>query len=469
MTSRSFAGRGNLIALGLLVACLAAEAGTLRIGLDDLDEGYFVQQAMRVVQGQVPFRDFETLYSPGLAYLHAALFSLLGGPVLMVPRTLSLLSRGAIVLLMYVLARPVVRQPFWAAAPGLFLLLGPDDAPERWEPHPGWLSTVFALMAAWCITRGPSLPWLVCAGLSAGATYLFKQNTGVFIMGAIVLWGLIAGRARLRGAAVPLAAFALFTAAWLVPLAIALNGNLSRLGVLVGAVNQASLFSPPELTIIVPIEAIVGGVWVLSRGSANPRLYWYLLAGSALFCTQYPRMDTTHLVWSTPLLLVVGAIVLDRLRPVVVVLAVLGLVELATPMVISRLEYVTLPRDSTEGVEAPAEAVRDVKGALESIHERTLPGDSIFVYPTAPLLYPLSQRTNPTRFDHLNPGAATSRQVEEIIADIQAANVQVVVVSDYWRAVWGDPGPNTPFEAWLYSHFDEVEQHGAYKVLVARI
>jgi hypothetical protein len=462
-------GRGNLIALGLLAACLVAEAGALRIGLDDLDEGYFVQQAMRVVHGQVPFRDFETLYSPGLAYLHAGLFSVLGGPALLVPRGLSMLARAAIVLLMYVLARPVVRQPLWAAAPGLFLLLGPDDAPERWEPHPGWLSTVFALTAAWCITRGSSLPWLVCSGLCAGATYLFKQNTGVFIMGAIVLWGTIAGRARLRAIGVPLAAFSIFTAAWLVPLAIALNGNLSRLGVLVGAVNQASLFSPPELTIIVPIEATVGGVWLLSRGSANPRLYWYLLAGCALFCTQYPRMDTTHLVWSTPLLLVVGAIVLDRLRPVVAALAVLGLVELAAPMVMSRLDYVSLPRDSTASVEAPAEAVRDVKGALESIQERTQPGESIFVYPTAPLLYALAERANPTRFDHLNPGAATNRQLEEIIADLEAADVQLVVVSDYWRAVWGDPGPNAPFEAWLYSHFDEVEQHGAYKVLAARL
>jgi hypothetical protein len=288
-------------------------------------------------------------------------------------------------------------------------------------------------------------------------------------MGAIVLWGLIAGRARLRGTAVPVAAFAIFTAAWLVPLVIALDGNLSRLGVLVGAVNQASLFSPPELTIIVPIEAIVGGVWLVSRGSANPRLYWYLLAGSALLCTQYPRMDTTHLVWSTPLLLVVGAAVLDRIRPVVAGLAVLGLVELATPMVISRLEYVNLARDSTTGVEAPAETVRDVKGALASIQQRTQPGEPIFVYPTSPLIYPLSQHRNPTRFDHLNPGAASSRQLEEIIADIEAANVRVVVVSDYWRAVWDDPGPNTPFEAWLYSHFDEVASHGAYKVLAARI
>ena len=51
----------------------------LRVGIDDLDEGYFVQQGARVLHGQVPYRDFLSLYTPGLAYLHAALFWALGG------------------------------------------------------------------------------------------------------------------------------------------------------------------------------------------------------------------------------------------------------------------------------------------------------------------------------------------------------------------------------------------------------
>src|SRR5258708_1146799 len=69
---------GSTLALGLICACLAAEVFALRVGIDDLDEGYFVQQAVRVLHGQVPYRDFDTLYSPGLAYAHAGLFWLLG-------------------------------------------------------------------------------------------------------------------------------------------------------------------------------------------------------------------------------------------------------------------------------------------------------------------------------------------------------------------------------------------------------
>ena len=67
-----------LLAVSLVCACLVVEAAVLRVGIDDLDEGYFVQQAVRVLHGQVPYRDFATFYSPGLAYVHAVLFSALG-------------------------------------------------------------------------------------------------------------------------------------------------------------------------------------------------------------------------------------------------------------------------------------------------------------------------------------------------------------------------------------------------------
>ena len=69
--------------------------------------------------------------------------------------------------------------------------------------------------------------------------------------------------------------------------------------------------------------------------------------------------------------------------------------------------------------------------------------------------------------DTVNPGAADARQVEQVSADLQAAGVRLVVVSDFWEAAWGEPGPNAPLEAWLVSHFTEVARYGAYRVLVS--
>jgi hypothetical protein len=491
--------------LAAILTCVLAEGLALRLGIDDLDEGYFVQQATRVLHGQVPYRDFETLYTPGLVYLHAALFSIqsavlgvVGGANLVGPRVLALLARAALALLLYALARPLVRHAFWAAVPGMFLLVALDDAPQRWEPHPGWLSAFFAVLAAWCMSR-PSHPrsWLVAAGTSAAAAYAFKQNTGVFILAAMLLQisafgaprgeaARSAGEGSLRASGQPspspspkgrgrpaagpweragglLLVFAAFTAVWFAPLVIALRGDFTRLGGFVGAINQAGLFSPPEPSISVPLLCLAAGV----RIAKDPRIRWLLLSGSALFLTQYPRMDTLHLAWSAPILLVVGAIALDRLNQQVAVLTLAGALLLSAPLITARLDFVQLPTAPIADVHAPAQTATELSALVTDIQQRTAPSSPIFVYPTSPLVYVLADRPNPTRFDHLNPGAASPLQIAQVITDLTTSDVRLVVISDFWHVNWGPPGPNAALETWLADRYTEVARHGAYRVLVA--
>src|SRR5258708_5190037 len=68
------------IAVGAILACLLVELALIPVGLDVVDEGYFAQQAPRLLGGQVPYRDVHSRYTPGLLYQHAALLALLGGP-----------------------------------------------------------------------------------------------------------------------------------------------------------------------------------------------------------------------------------------------------------------------------------------------------------------------------------------------------------------------------------------------------
>jgi hypothetical protein len=79
----------------------------------------------------------------------------------------------------------------------------------------------------------------------------------------------------------------------------------------------------------------------------------------------------------------------------------------------------------------------------------------------------LADRPNPTRFDHLNPGAASDSEVQQVIADLQSADVRLVVISDFWQSVWGPPGPNAPLEDWLNAHYGEAARYGPYRILVA--
>jgi hypothetical protein len=460
--------------IALLIACVVLEAGTLRFGVDDLDEGYFVQQGARVLHGQVPYRDFLSLYTPGLAYAHAALFALSGKPSIEAARGLSLAARAGLALLLFALARPFVRNAWWAALPGVVLLVGLDDAPVRWEPHPGWLSTLFAVLAVWCLTHRRSRnaaakstddpAWLFAAGVAAGISYAFKQNAGLFMLAAIVLW--TAWHCRWRSL-VPLLGFVTVTLAWLVPLLVSLRGDLSSLAVLVGAVNQTSLFSPPEPTLLIPLAAIVGGVW-LARHDSHPTLRWYLLGGLALFATEFPRMDTLHLAWSAPVLLVLGAIALSRLAWPFAALSLVGAMALMAPTWSGRITYLGQPFAPVADVLAPTQTSADLAGLVADTQQRTRTGEPIFVYPTSPLVYVLADRPNPTRFDHLNPGAATPEQIDQVIADLQRSGTRLIVVSDFWESVWGPPGANAALEDWIAAHYTEVARHGAYRVLVAR-
>jgi len=343
----------------------------------------------------------------------------------------------------------------------------------RWEPHPGWLSTFFSVLVAWCLGRGCSARWLAAASIAAGAAYAFKQNTGVFMLAAIVVYAaMTVPYDRVKAIVIPIVSFAAVTTVWFGPLLLALRGDVSQLGVLIGAVNQDGLFSGPEWPVLVPIACLAGGL-CLWRRDRDPTLGWYLLAGTALLLTQYPRMDALHLVWSAPLLLVVGAIVLDRLRLPWAGLIVLGAFALTVPTVTSRLGAIqqrTVPIEDVRyaaGIQVAERTRQDIAGVVTDIRSRTTPNEPIFVYPTSPLLYALSDRPNPTRFDHLNPGAANPDQINQVIGDVQASAVRLVVISDFWVAAWGAPGPNAVLDAWLVAHFTEVARYGGYRVLTS--
>ena len=107
---------GDIVAALCLVTFALAGLFLMRVGIDSLDEGYFVEQAMRVLHGQVPYRDFDTWYTPGLLYVHAALIGVFGDPHLVAVRAAGLFWRLCVAVGLYVLCRPLTR-PLFRTAP----------------------------------------------------------------------------------------------------------------------------------------------------------------------------------------------------------------------------------------------------------------------------------------------------------------------------------------------------------------
>jgi len=181
----------EVTAIACLLALLGAELLLIRIGLDVQDEGYFVEQANRVLHGELPFRDFDSLYTPALLYIHALLFGAVGDAQVLAVRAVGLLSRALLAGSLYFVCRSLVR-PWFAIIPAVYVLVGLDRVPQTWEPHPGWPSAALTAFTVWAFARLPErsgrqrIAWLVAIGATTAAVFAFKQNAGVFLALALV-------------------------------------------------------------------------------------------------------------------------------------------------------------------------------------------------------------------------------------------------------------------------------------------
>jgi hypothetical protein len=132
-------------ALGILLIYL----WIAQFDIDLVDEGYFMDLAARVVHGQIPYRDFDTYYTPGLFYLNAAVLSVFGASVVPV-RWVMIVVRLACSVLMYRLGRRIAAWPFAAIPP--LVLVAMDLSVVS---HPAWPALLSVLLYAGATGAAP--------------------------------------------------------------------------------------------------------------------------------------------------------------------------------------------------------------------------------------------------------------------------------------------------------------------------
>ncbi|MFL6216893.1 MAG: ArnT family glycosyltransferase [Blastocatellia bacterium] len=150
--------------------------------------GYSIAPTERVLQGEVPYRDFLFNYTPGILWLNALLMKAFGVTLLTVRAGL-LVTKLSTLALVYLLARRLTNSRLALLPVALTLAwLGYEHI---FNPYPDVYFMVPALAGLLCALRydeSERARWLLLMGLMAGAVFLFKHNVGVFVMGC----GLIA-------------------------------------------------------------------------------------------------------------------------------------------------------------------------------------------------------------------------------------------------------------------------------------
>jgi hypothetical protein len=174
--------------IGLHMLLLSVSALYISLGitraLNIYDEGLILYGAQRVAWGQVPYRDFWSVYSPGQFYALAGLFRIFGSSVL-VERIWDTLFRAGLAVICFILAKRLAPAPLALAVWALVTLwMGFYE----FYGYPVYIALFFVLSSIYFFLRlGSAIRvkrWLLLAGLSLGIATLFRHDFGVYAFAA---------------------------------------------------------------------------------------------------------------------------------------------------------------------------------------------------------------------------------------------------------------------------------------------
>jgi Dolichyl-phosphate-mannose-protein mannosyltransferase len=176
----------RLIVLGAVMAVAAVYVGAhIGSGWVPADDGILSQSALRVLQGQLPHRDFAEIYTGGLSVVHALAFRVFG---------VSLLSLRICAFLFFLAWVPAVYYVALrftsAAAAGLVTLVAIAwSFPNYPAAMPSWYNLFFATFGAAALLRYLDVRkarWLFVAGVCGGASILIKVIGAYYIAGVLL-------------------------------------------------------------------------------------------------------------------------------------------------------------------------------------------------------------------------------------------------------------------------------------------
>ena len=175
----------------LLVLCLVMVIAGTYVGVRlnqswiAVDDGILAQSAVRVLQGQLPHRDFVEIYTGGLNFIHAAAFRLFGVNLLSLRICVFLFFLAWIPALYYIALR--FTPPLAAGMVALLAIAW--SFPNYEAAMPSWYNLFFATFGAAALLQYLEVRtrrWLFIAGLCGGISILIKVIGFYYIAGVLL-------------------------------------------------------------------------------------------------------------------------------------------------------------------------------------------------------------------------------------------------------------------------------------------
>jgi hypothetical protein len=482
------------------------------------DEGSVVYGAVRILHGQVFARDFFEVIGPGTFYWLAFFFKLFGATFLATRICLFVSSLG-IGLLMYFLSRRVCER--YQILPCL-LLVSASFSPT-WPSNSHHIDSNFiALLSVACMVLWLDRRWkvlLISAGILAGLTTYFLQPKGMLLLIAILIWLWV----RLEKRTTAISAMALVAAGYLglIVLVLAYFWSQGALGSLVyanfvwpsqhyGAVNAVHyaqdiaknywdrwiavkdtfswpigmavvgvaviLITPlifvaalPALMLVAPVLPALSDKYKWKTIAPEIVLYW--LCGWALWLSEIHRKDITHLVFGSPLLIIVCIYLLDKGREKLGDFALQLLV--ITSVWLAAFNFLGVVSAHTMMTRVGSVVVFKDDPVLAYIDAHIPAGQEIFVYPYEPRYYFLSSTINPTRYSLLVYNYNTDAEFQDAVSTLEKQQTKYVVWDAAFEAKYASELPTMKFggnagpimEPYLESHYTLMKEIDGYRIM----
>jgi hypothetical protein len=483
----------------------------MRLYMQGTDEGILDNGAVRIIHGQVFARDFFEVIGPGTFYWLAAFFRLFGVSFMATRICLFLTSLGT-ALLMYFLSRRICARyqilPCLILAGTYFSGLWP--AISHHVDSNFFALLAVALMALWQDKRSPGL--LVAAGASAGLTTAFLQPKGMLLFCAFLIWLWVLYR---RGNS-SLSSLSIVTGGYLSVAGLVLAyfwgkgalGSLIYVNVIWPAQHYWGVNSVPYAyslgsnfwnhfviaksgygwTVIIGIVLIIPVLLVAALpallpvlgarykwGVASPEALLYWLCGGAMWMAELHRKDMTHLIFGSPLLIILCVYFLIQYREAIAGSA-LQLLSISAVCLAGFNLLVTLlaahPIPTRVGT---IYTFRELPG-LQYLESHTSRGEEIFAYPYCPRYYFLSDTANPTPYFILTYNYNTPSQFQEVVQILEHRKVRYVVwdtnLNKIKPAVFPGstrlPPGGLVVEPYLESHYKDVQVVDGVRIMERR-
>lgn len=440
-----------LILFGLVYYLLFVNKGIVLY-----DEGYYFHIADRILQGQVPYKDFFLQFPPGYFYF-LALFMRIFGEQVIVGRIITLfICLGILYLTFITLDKFKVDTKFKILS---FLAISSFGFPLINNVSLlAWPSVLFSLLIVLFFLDRKYL----YLGISLSLLLLVKQNLGLYfllITNLFLILDKVSSNVKVKSLTWINGIVLLSTIMW-VSYFFLLQSNINRFFEFVTFNSRylsiypfsypslAFLLQPSGIFKLLPYYLPIIFFFILIKEFINDKkniniFYFSTISLIGFFGTIYPTSDLLHVYPFLGIFLVSSSLFFYK-NKMFRYWRILVLILIATGFYLTLFkEYyryqpqyryqktrLDLPRTQNMFIDEPL--ATDLATLNLFFNINTKKGDYVLSYPFSPMLYFIFDRKNPSYYSIYYPGYLTGNQERSVIADIKNKNVRYIITrSDY--------------------------------------